>query len=1443
MPKHEWQVDKEQSVLDSGAGNSGNGKDDHAPIGLYSGHVYRELLRFDPDYGGAYQHIRSRLYVRRTSEVHVVFGANPRVLVRRTTGAWQQGGGAEGSWSSGASTVYPGPSTTTSGQADSLATLGTTDEGWDWIDITDIVDAILPTRVLKSTGQDGGGAPNHGIMVLSFDQGSTGRTFEFYSCRAPASKRPYVEFTYSDNRPPDMPSVTGIVGAVAGTSDPVIVGTTGGDRLAVEYGYSDPDGDAASQVELEIYPQATTDETATNANRRATTGAIPVGAPIGQGSHRVTIMGLVPGADSRHRLRVRDARGQWSAWTSLADGRFRTAYRPGVPLNPVMTTDRAAPTISGTLFGPGTISGWEGEFYRDDATGRTTLWAPGMQEIGGSSTRSTIDYGGTTPLDDGQVVRWRHRHRNQDGVVGDWSPEYSTIMRTQVGPTVSPSSTATKLTTRTPDITITADSFDGYAYRLFRGDTQIHPPSSGGDTVIAVSATTSVVITLPEGLLAWGETFGFQAAVRPATSGQLGLFSPIVTLYIDTLPATTIAAGDGDLVHATVVPTTDVLWVSPYLDPDEQGFGEVPTAKELVVRVAATPQGSGGLVFWRTNAVAGQIPEDERTGRQLDPLTSAAGVTYEGANIDTGVNATAPAGYAAGSLEVLATSGDVTTRGALVSCGAEDLSVFGAQAYIRLWRRVTSVTNLTSWALRFIFSGTYNDWAQYTIATGASTPNAWAEAVFVKALPAATNGTVDWSAWTGEVYLICGPSGAYTGELQVRDLRIGETQFDAAVPSGSLTPESSYDARARYRDDAAALIATTIAADFGQVTNVKLASVAGLSAGMDLTVGSGAVEETRTIVTVGTAGSGGTGVTVSDAFVIGGATGYAAKVHPWGQWTPWITRKVSIPPTVAADTPADLALITDPTPTLAHTFSSPGGKAQALRTTNVYRRTGYALRAMAMGFASYWRLDEASGNVLDAVGGVTGTVSGTVTRQVEGALEPGDTDTGLGFGGGSVSFGDVYDLAGTTPFTIAGWLKLTSIPTAGTYAKLLDKETGGNGWYLLCGNGNAYLTFTRVVAWGSENAASPDVTIGVWQHIAVIYDGTTMTVYVDGVPGAPASSSGSLANTAEPLVMGDNAVGGVQPLPGAMDDWGVCLRALSAAEVLALHRAQAEVPGESLHHTSDEIGTGLTDTLPALLLTDATAFSWEVTAYDTDALAGTTTRRVFSTSFDAVAAITGLTATADAASGAVVLAWDASADTHLHHYRVLWRNAAGQDIRIDGGPETVDDGRPPLTTPTLTHHGARLGVNAYRVTAHDGVIESEPAAVDVTMALEPGIGHWQIVTEEDERHTMRLTVPQAPRVWNGDVEADRPPGRGSPVHRFWGLSGRSVSLTTRYRPDVEGDHLTALSEMWHAGTAFWLKSPPGNRWDVMRVRIVALSDAVEPYGWTSLGVEMDEVLS
>src|SRR5262249_32641269 len=88
-----------------------------------------------------------------------------------------------------------------------------------------------------------------------------------------------------------------------------------------------------------------------------------------------------------------------------------------------------------------------------------------------------------------------------------------------------------------------------------------------------------------------------------------------------------------------------------------------------------------------------------------------------------------------------------------------------------------------------------------------------------------------------------------------------------------------------------------------------------------------------------------------------------------------------------------------------------------------------------------------------------------------------------------------------------------------------------------------------------EAAAGPAVPVGVWTHLAVTYDGTSIRLYVNGVlRSTTGSAGGGIAASTAPLRIGGNTVfsiPGTEYFAGLIDEVRIYNRALSAAEITA----------------------------------------------------------------------------------------------------------------------------------------------------------------------------------------------------------------------------------------------------------------------------------------------------
>jgi hypothetical protein len=237
------------------------------------------------------------------------------------------------------------------------------------------------------------------------------------------------------------------------------------------------------------------------------------------------------------------------------------------------------------------------------------------------------------------------------------------------------------------------------------------------------------------------------------------------------------------------------------------------------------------------------------------------------------------------------------------------------------------------------------------------------------------------------------------------------------VPSGSADGSGALYLAWQTRSFRTAQTTLSTAANAGD-TNVKVASVTGMTAGNTLTVdATGTNPETVTITTVGTAGAGGTGVTFSPALAFAHAQGAIVTVN-------------GVPSTSTA-APNDIALSVMPAPTdatPAPTFGAPSRIAieadtGALSNTNDHFMPAIAAGAPAQLGLFYYYLPIAACQFVNnqapmcspQVGYVSSTNGGS-TWSAPQSLSPGPTSVadfprtvaqGAQSGNGNPDFGNV----------------------------------------------------------------------------------------------------------------------------------------------------------------------------------------------------------------------------------------------------------------------------------------------------------------------------------------------------------------------------------------------------------------------------------------------------
>ncbi len=207
------------------------------------------------------------------------------------------------------------------------------------------------------------------------------------------------------------------------------------------------------------------------------------------------------------------------------------------------------------------------------------------------------------------------------------------------------------------------------------------------------------------------------------------------------------------------------------------------------------------------------------------------------------------------------------------------------------------------------------------------------------------------------------------------------------------------------------------------------------------------------------------------------------------------------------------------------------------------------------GLIARWKFDETGGTTaVDDVGGHDGTLTGAVAFVPNGAR-----GGAIQLSGGYVRVGWNVTSQITNAITVAEWINTAA--TSETYARYFASY-----WYSSQSNGSVELDADSPIGglrcllyidggWGFV-ASTPQLTLGTWQHVACVYDGSQLIAYVNGVAGAASPATGNLGTTQVlPIAIGAgiDASSNVQArFAGMIDDVRIYARGLDPIEIAAL---------------------------------------------------------------------------------------------------------------------------------------------------------------------------------------------------------------------------------------------------------------------------------------------------
>jgi hypothetical protein len=202
---------------------------------------------------------------------------------------------------------------------------------------------------------------------------------------------------------------------------------------------------------------------------------------------------------------------------------------------------------------------------------------------------------------------------------------------------------------------------------------------------------------------------------------------------------------------------------------------------------------------------------------------------------------------------------------------------------------------------------------------------------------------------------------------------------------------------------------------------------------------------------------------------------------------------------------------------------------------------------MREGLVALW-LGE--GNANDVVGTNNGTL-------VNGAgFAPGEVGQAFSFDGTSyVSIPDSPSLdTFVSSITIETWIKLNQLTADWNWEGIVTK--GSSSWRLQVTAGAKTVAFSATgVSPHADLYGSRNVYDGQWHHVAAVYDGTNMFLYVDGALDVSQPATGTISQNSSPVCIGQTAQSTGYFFKGLIDEASIYNRALTASEIQADYEA------------------------------------------------------------------------------------------------------------------------------------------------------------------------------------------------------------------------------------------------------------------------------------------------
>jgi cysteine-rich repeat protein len=207
---------------------------------------------------------------------------------------------------------------------------------------------------------------------------------------------------------------------------------------------------------------------------------------------------------------------------------------------------------------------------------------------------------------------------------------------------------------------------------------------------------------------------------------------------------------------------------------------------------------------------------------------------------------------------------------------------------------------------------------------------------------------------------------------------------------------------------------------------------------------------------------------------------------------------------------------------------------------------------------SYWKFDENSGNTAyDFVENNDGTLNGPT-------WDSGVVENALNFDGSNdyVDAG-TFSISGSS-MTLMVWFKADDYDGDARIVSKADGTSEASHWWMISERNNKLrfrlktggTTTTLIDGDASDTVAtSGSLSTGVWTHAAVVYDGSTMKIYKDGILIASRAKSGAISVDNTKKVWIGASPDGSNWFDGLLDEVTIWSRTLNATEIFDLYNS------------------------------------------------------------------------------------------------------------------------------------------------------------------------------------------------------------------------------------------------------------------------------------------------